>query len=66
MNTKKDFMKKRDLFTLPTWKINIHSEQFNKLYAISAQTGMIFHDDEKIIDPAMNQYSSAISKLNPL
>ena len=29
-------------------------------------TGEFTSDDEKIIDPAMNQYSSAISKLNPL
>ena len=29
-------------------------------------TGEFASDDEKIIDPAMNQYSSAISKLNPL
>ena len=29
-------------------------------------TGEFTSDDEKIIDPAMNQYSSAISKLKPL
>jgi len=29
-------------------------------------TGEFASDDEKIIDPAMNQYSSAISKLKPL